>query len=127
MRRRRARREAERKAREALTAQRREERNVARQARLLSHKCRSNIHCTCSVVPRLHAPSHGKDGPARPGESLVAPGLAHQGKFLGLKSGHKTSVTKQCSNLLIEQIESVCETHACLHNASLQLAQRLLS
>ena len=38
------RREAERKAREDLTAQRREERMVARQMRLLSHKCRSNNH-----------------------------------------------------------------------------------
>ena len=47
------RREAERKAREALAAQRREERKVARQVRLLSHKCESNIHltCTCSIVP----------------------------------------------------------------------------
>ena len=36
------RREAERKAREALAVQRREERKVARQVRLLSHKC--NIH-----------------------------------------------------------------------------------
>ena len=45
------RKEAERKAREALAAQRREERKVARQVRLLSHKHKSNIQCTCSVVP----------------------------------------------------------------------------
>ena len=38
------RREAEKRAREALAAQRKEERKVARQVRLLSHKCRSNNH-----------------------------------------------------------------------------------
>ena len=46
------RREAERRAREAVAAQRREERKVARQVRLLSHKCKSSIHCTCTILTR---------------------------------------------------------------------------
>ena len=50
------RREAERKAREALATQRREERKVARQVRLLSHKCKSNIHCTCTILTRHYDP-----------------------------------------------------------------------
>ena len=50
------RREAERKAREALATQRREERKVARQVRLLSHKCKSSIHCTCTILTRHYDP-----------------------------------------------------------------------
>ena len=70
------RREAERKAREALAVQRREERKVARQVRLLSHKCKSNIHHTCALC------HYEKED------------LAHQGEFLGLLSSHETSATE---------------------------------
>ena len=46
------RREAE-KARKALAAQRREERKVARQVRLLSHKCGSNNHVVACLGSTL--------------------------------------------------------------------------